>query len=325
MQIFVTGASGFVGGVTTRALVAKGHKVVAMSRSERSDVAIIEMGAKPVRCDLETLEAAHLKGCKAVLHCAAYVEAWGPRDAWYKSNVLGTQRVLDAARAAGVRRFIHIGTEAAIVHGQDIYNADETYPLSPDSPFPYCATKAQAELRVRAVNEPGGMETIVLRPRFVWGPGDTTLLPAVESMAKSGQWMWMGGGKAITSTTHIDNLVHGIELALTKGRGGEAYFILDDGNISMKDMITGMAASRGLTLPERSIPAWIADIGGITCEAIWRIFSLQGMPPLTAHAAMVMSRDCTLDGSKARIELGYNPLVTVAAGLKALKTANATT
>lgn len=325
MKIFVTGASGFVGGAATRALIAKGHKVVAMSRSERSDKAIEAMGAKPVRCDLDTLEAAHLKGCKAVVHCAAFVEAWGPRDAWYNANVLGTQRVLDAARAAGVKRFVHIGTEAAIVHGQDIHNADESYPLSPDSPYPYCATKAQAELRVRAANEPGVFETIVLRPRFIWGPGDTTLLPTVEAMAKSGQWMWVGGGTAMTSTTHVDNLVHAIELALTKGRGGEAYFILDDGTISMKDMITGMAASRGLTLPDKSIPAWVADLGGMLCETVWSLFPLKGAPPLTAHAAMVMSRDCTLDDTKARAELGYKPLVTVAAGLKSLKKANAKT
>lgn len=322
MQIFVTGASGFVGGAATRALIAKGHKVVAMSRSERSDKAIEAMGAKAVRCDLDTLEAAHLKGCKAVVHCAAYVEAWGPRDAWYKANVLGTQRVLDPARAAGVKRFIHIGTEAAIVHGQDVRNADETYPLSPDSPYPYCATKAQAEMRVRAANEPGVFETIVLRPRFIWGPGDTTLLPAVEAMAKSGQWVWIGGGTAMTSTTHIDNLVQGIELALTKGRGGESYFILDDGTISMKEMITGMAASCGLTLPDKSIPAWAADLGGMLCETVWSLFPLKGAPPLTAHAAMVMSRDCTLDDTKARAELGYKPVVTVAAGLKALKAAN---
>jgi nucleoside-diphosphate-sugar epimerase len=322
MQIFVTGASGFVGGAATRALIAKGHKVVAMSRSERSDKAIEAMGAKPVRCDLDALEAAHLKGCKAAVHCAAFVEPWGPRDAWYKANVLGTQRVLDAACAAGIRRFIHIGTEAAIVHGQDVRDADETYPLSPDSPYPYCATKAQAEMRVLAANEPGTFETIVLRPRFIWGPGDTTLLPAVEAMAKSGQWMWIGGGTAMTSTTHVDNLVHAIELALTNGRGGEAYFILDDGTISMKEMISGMAASRGLTLPDKSIPAWAADLGGMLCETIWSLFPLKGAPPLTAHAAMVMSRDCTLDDRKARAELGYKPVVTVAAGLKALKAAN---
>lgn len=318
MNIFITGASGFVGGAAAHALIAAGHKVTAMSRSERSDATIAAIGATPVRCNLDDITADQIKGCDAVVHCAAHVEAWGPRDAWYKANVLGTQRVIDAARAAGVKRFIHIGTEAAIVHGQDIRNADETYPLSPDSPYPYCATKAQAEQRVRAANDPGVFETIVLRPRFIWGPGDTTLLPMIEAMAKAGKWTWIANGKAMTSTTHVDNLVHAIGLALTKGRGGEAYFILDDGTVSMKEIISGVAASKGLTLPDRSIPAWVADFLGAASEAVWRTFALKSDPPLTRHAAMVMARDCTLNDSKARNELDYQPKVSVPEGLRAL-------
>lgn len=314
MHIFITGASGFVGGAAARDLVAKGHKVSAMSRSEASDAKITALGARPVRSDLESIAPEHLKGVDAVIHAAAFVEAWGPKDAWYKSNVLGTQAVLDAARGAGVKRFIHIGTEAAIVHGQHIHRADESYPLAPNSPYPYCSTKAQAEMRVREANAPG-FTTIVLRPRFIWGPGDTTLLPVIEAMAKAGKWTWIDGGKAVTSTTHIDNLVHAIDLALTKGEGGKAYFILDDGEVSMREIISGMAASKGLTLPDKSIPGWLADTVGAVSEGVWRLFGLKGEPPLTRHAAMVMSRDCTLNGDKARAGLGYAPVITRAEGL----------
>jgi nucleoside-diphosphate-sugar epimerase len=259
-----------------------------------------------------------MEGVDAIVHCAAYVEAWGQKDAWFKANVLGTQALLDAAKAAGVKRFIHIGTEAAIVHGQDIFDADETYPLSPDSPYPYCATKAQAEMRVRAANVAGQFETIVLRPRFIWGPGDTTLLPVIEAMAAAGKWTWIDQGKAMTSTTHIDNLVHAISLALTTGKGGEAYFVLDDGTSSMKQIISGMAASKGLVLPDKSIPAWLADTAAMLSEGAWRLLNLSGEPPLTRHAAMVMSRNCTLKGDKARVDLGYAPVVSVADGLAAL-------
>jgi nucleoside-diphosphate-sugar epimerase len=319
MNIFVTGASGFVGGAAVKALSAAGHMTSAMSRSEKSDAVIAALGAKPVRCDLDTITAADMAGIDAVIHCAAFVEAWGPKDAWFKSNVLGTQAVLDAAKAAGAKRFIHIGTEAAIVHGQDIFDADETYPLSPDSPYPYCATKAQAETRVRAANIAGEFETIVLRPRFIWGPGDTTLLPVIEAMAAAGKWTWIDKGKAMTSTTHINNLVHAITLALTTGKGGEAYFILDDGNSSMKHIISGMAASKGLALPDKSIPAWLADTVAMLSEGAWRLFNLSGEPPLTRHAAMVMSRNCTLKGDKACADLGYAPVVSVADGLAALR------
>lgn len=157
-----------------------------------------------------------------MIHSAAFVEAWGPENAWYRFNVLGTQHILDAAKAAGAQRFIHIGTEAAICHGQHIVDADETYPLAPDSPYPYCATKARAEMAVRAANALD-FTTIVLRPRFIWGPGDQTLLPTITAMAETGRFTWIDGGRARTSTVHIDNLVHAIEIALEAGHGGEAY------------------------------------------------------------------------------------------------------
>jgi nucleoside-diphosphate-sugar epimerase len=254
------------------------------------------------------------------VHCAAFVEQWGPRDAWKRFNVDGAARMLAAAREAGVKRFIHISTESVLWNGQHLRGADETYPLAPHSPYPYAATKAQAEMLVKAANAPG-FETIILRPRFIWGPGDTTLMPTIEAMAKSGQWLWVNHGRAMTSTTHIANLVHAIELALTKGRPGEAYFILDDGVRSMHEMISGIAAARGIALPQRSVPGWFADALGATCEFLWRTFPLKGDPPLTRFAAMILSRDSILKDDKARREIGYAPVVSVEEGLRQLAVA----
>jgi nucleoside-diphosphate-sugar epimerase len=244
------------------------------------------------------------------------VEQWGPRDAWERFNVDGTAHMLATAREAGVKRFIHIGTEAALFRGQHLRGVDETYPLAPNSPYPYSSTKAQAELLVRAANEPD-FETIVLRPRFVWGRGDTTLLPAIEEMARKGTFMWVDGGRAMTSTTHIDNLVRAIELALIGGRPGEAYFVLD-GVRAMREMISGMAAAHGVTLPDKSAPAWLVDALGAVCETLWRALPLGGAPPLTRFSAMILSRDAVLKDAKARAELGYRPVISVAEGLRQL-------
>jgi len=318
MRIFVTGGSGFVGGAAIKKLVAAGHDVRAMSRSEKSDAKIRALGAQPVRCDLEDVGAVHIGDADAVVHSAAFVEQWGPRDAWRRFNVDGTRRMLEAAREAGAKRFIHIGTEAALMRGQHLRGADESYPLAPNSPYPYSATKAQAEQLVRAANATG-FETIVLRPRFIWGPGDTTLLPTIEAMARAGKFMWIDGGRAQTSTTHIDNLVHAIELALTEGRAGEAYFILDDGVHSMKEMIAGMAASRGVTLPEKSVPAGVADVIGAGCEMVWRTFGIRSDPPLTRFSAMIMSRDAVLRDDKARAQMGYRPVISVEDGMRGLR------
>ncbi len=318
MNIFITGASGFVGGAATRRLLADGHTIRAMSRSEKSDAAIRALGAEPVRCSLDDVTAEHLRPSEIVVHSAAYVEAWGPKDAWDRINIGGTKRMLEAARSASVHRFIHIGTEAALVHGQHLRGVDETYPLAFQSPYPYCRTKALAEQAVRDANTTG-FTTLVLRPRFIWGPGDQTLLPVITLIAKQGKWTWIDGGRAKTSTTYIENLVEAIRLALTRGTGGEAYFILDDGQRTMKEIVSAMAKTAGVELPDRSIPSWLADGVGAFCELLWRGLHLKGDPLLTRHAAMVMARDCVLNGDKARRDLGFMPRYTVEEGLAKMK------
>ena len=317
MRIFVTGASGFVGGAATQALGLAGHTVRAMSRSAKSDPLIAERGGTPVRCDLEDVTAAHIGDAEAIVHCAAFVEQWGPVEAWKRFNIDGTARMLAAAREAGAKRFVHISTESVLWRGQHLRGVDETYPRAPDSPYPYSWTKARAEELVEAANTPA-FQTIILRPRFIWGPGDTTLLPVIEHMAKSGQWQWIDGGRAKTSTTHIANLVHAIELALTKGNGGQAYFILDDGVRTMKEIISGIAATRGITLPEKSVPSWAADTLAALAAGAWRPFNLKGEPPVTRFGAMIMSRDSVLIDAKARREMGYAPVISVEEGLRQL-------
>lgn len=319
MKIFITGASGFVGGAAVKRFLAEGCEVVAMSRSEKSDQKIRALGATPSRCDLENISANNIAGCEIVIHAAAHVDAWGEVDAWDKANVQGTKNVLQAARTAGVRRFVHIGTEAALIYGQDLINVDETYPLAFDSPFPYCRTKALSEQAVLAANDPAAnFSTIVLRPRFIWGPGDTTILPSILEMNAAGKWTWIDHGAAMTSTTYIDNLVEAIMLARSGGKSGQAYFILDAGTRSMREVLTAMAATQKVTLPDRSMPGWLARALGITLEGIWRTLGLKSKPPLTAHEAMVMSRNCTLNGAKAERELGYYPPVSVADGFIAM-------
>jgi nucleoside-diphosphate-sugar epimerase len=318
MRIFVTGASGFVGGAAAKHFAQGGHDVRAMSRSENSDAKIRELGATPVRCDLENVTAAHIGDAEAIVHSAAFVEQWGPRDAWRRFNVDGTAHMLAAAREAGAKRFIHISTESVLWRGQHLRGVDETYPRAPDSPYPYAATKAQAEELVERANAPD-FQTIILRPRFIWGPGDTTLLPLIEHTAKTGQWQWVNDGRAQTSTTHVTNLVHAIELALTKGRGGEAYFILDDGVRSMKEIISAIAATRDVTLPDRSVPGWAADVIGGVSEGVWRTFNMKGEPPVTRFGAMIMSRDSILKDDKARREMGYAPIISVDEGLQQLR------
>jgi len=315
-RIFITGASGFVGGAIAAAL-ARTHEVLAMSRSSASDAAIEVLNARPIRCELGAVRSEDLSGSDAVVHCAAFVKQWGTRRQFWTANVEGTSRMLDAARRAGVRRFIHIGTEAALFRGQNMRNIDEAYPYPERTPFLYSETKAAAERAVLAAVA-GGFETISIRPRFVWGPGDQTILPALEAMVRAGRFVWIDHGRAQTSTTHIANLVHAVRLALERGYGGNAYFVTDEGATTMREFLTALLATRGVSPPDKSIPGWLARSLGAVVEAGWRVSGMRSEPPLTRFAASMMSRDCTIRVDKARRELGYAPILSRADGLAAL-------
>jgi hypothetical protein len=319
MKLFITGASGFVGSAYLKAH-AKSHEILAMSRSEKSDGPISALGATPVRCALGEVAPAHLKGIDAVIHCAAHVEEWGPWADYWRINVEGTKQLLATARQAGVKRFVHIGTEAALFHGQHMRNVDETYPLSLNSPYPYSRTKAHAEKAVREANDANAnFTTIVVRPRFVWGEGDTTILPVVKAMVDKGQYAWIDGGKAKTSTTNIANLVYAMNLALTKGAGGEAYFVLDDGgSVVFRDFMTKMMQTANIEPGNRAVPGWLVRTIAYIGESTFRTLGLKAKPPLTRFTANIMSRDCTLSDAKARRDMGYTPPVTREQGLAAL-------
>jgi nucleoside-diphosphate-sugar epimerase len=317
MRVFVTGASGFIGGHVAEILSGK-HEVLALSRSARSAELARSRGATPVTGSLGAVAAADLEGVDAVVHCAAFVEEWGTRQQFWEANVDGTRQLLEAARTAGVARFIHISTEAALFDGRDLVDVDEARPYPERQRFLYSETKAESERLVLAANTPG-FTTIALRPRFVWGPGDQTVLPTILRMAREGRFAWIDGGRVNTSTTHVVNLVHAVRLALEHGKGGQAYFIADDGERTLRDTLTALAATQDVTLPNRSLPGTLARALASVTEGAWRLLRLKGQPPLTRFTACMMSSNVTVRTGKARAELGYAPVLTFDEGLADLR------
>jgi nucleoside-diphosphate-sugar epimerase len=319
MKIFITGASGFIGGAAAKYFSEKGYQVYAMSRSETSDTKIKALGVIPIRTSLGNVQLSDLQGIDVIIHAAAYVEEWGTYQDYFKPNVEGTQQLLSVAKAAKVSKFIFIGSEAVLFHGQDMLNVDEHYPYPNDTPFYYSKTKQLAEKAVLSANEKGVFETISIRPRLVWGKGDQSVLPAVKRLHESGDFAWIDGGKAQTSTTNIDNLVHGIDLAVSKGKGGNAYFILDDGVRSIREFLTTYLHSTGIELKGKSIPKWLIRPLSKVIEGLWKTFNIKKTPPITALAAHVMSATCILNDQKAREELGYKPIVSFDDGMRFLQ------
>ncbi len=322
-RAFVTGGSGFVGGALIRRLVADGVEVRALARSAHAVETVTGSGAVAVRGDLEDRSALRsgAEGSDVVFHAAAKVEDFGDPDAFHRVNVEGTRNAVDAARAAGAPRFVHVGTEAALMAGTPLRGVDETAPLRPDSPVLYSRTKAQAEAIVVRSAVPDVFVTVSIRPRFVWGPGDTTVLPQFADAVRAGQFAWVAGGRHLTDTTHVDNVVEGLLLGARRGAAGRAYFVTDGPPVEFRAFVTALLRTQGLEPPDRSIPQPVATAAAIGGEAAWRLLRRPGAPPLTRFALWAMSQECTLDTSRAREELGYVPVITREDGLVQLSPA----
>ena len=256
---FVTGGSGFIGGRLVRRLIADGHNVRALARSERSAEKVAALGAEPVRGDLANRESLRIgaNGCELAFHAAAELGEGGRREDFVRTNVTGTRRLVEACAAVGVRRFVHVSTEAVLIAGKPLVHVDETAPLRPDSPAPYPSTKAMAEALVLSANH-DGFETVAVRPRFVWGQGDTTLLPNIVALVRSGRFAWIGGGRQTTDVTHVDNTVEGLVLAAGRGTPGRVYFITDDRPVVFRDFVSELLRTQGVEAPTRTIPAAVA-------------------------------------------------------------------
>jgi nucleoside-diphosphate-sugar epimerase len=317
---FVTGGSGFVGTALVRRLVSEGASVRALARSDSAAAKVAAAGATPVRGRLEDLSslADELRVCEVMFHCAACTAEWGRPEVFEHVNVEGTQAVLEACRRAGVRRCVHVSTEAALWVGQPLVNVDEDAPLRPDSKVFYCATKARAEQVVMDANGKDGLETVIVRPRLIWGRGDMTFLPALMAAIRTGRFRWVGGGGHLTATTHVDNAVEGLIRAAASERCGRVWFVTDGDPIPFRQFVTDLVATQGVIVPDKSIPASLAHAAAAAMETTWRVLHLSGTPPLTRMAVWLSALEVTIDISRARNELHYRPVTGRAEGLAKL-------
>jgi nucleoside-diphosphate-sugar epimerase len=319
MPAFVTGGSGFIGRTLIGMLRERGETVRALARSDSAVATVTGAGATAVRGELRSDETLHagMAGCDVVFHVAGHVATWGNAADIHRTNVLGTEHVLAAARAACVPRLVHVSTEAVLIDGHPIRSADERVPRPARPLGPYARSKGLAEARVLAANAPG-FATIVVRPRLVWGAGDTSVLPLFVESVRSGRFRWIEHGRYPTSTCHVLNVCEGLLLAAARGRAGEIYFVTDGPPVEFRAFLTALLRSQGLDPGTRSMPRAAARAAAGAAEIVWRVLRLRGAPPIDRAAVATVGQEVTVNDAKARRELGYTSAVSRDAGLAAL-------
>lgn len=322
-MILVTGGSGFLGGAVVRRLAARGDQVRALQRQDAPGLRAL--GVDVIRADLADREAviAAAKGCSAVMHIAAKAGVWGDYADYYRANLLGTQHVLEACTVNGVSRLVYTSTPSVIHAGGDVEGIDESVALASHFETAYPATKAAAERLVLAANG-AQLGTVALRPHLIWGPNDPQLTARVLARGKAGRLRLVGQGLKQIDSLYIDNAVDAHLLALDRIApgavcAGKAYFITQGEPMPQRDLINGILRAGGLPPCDKSISPPAAYAIGFILEMIWRILKRQDEPLMTRFVAKQLATAHWYDISAAKRDLGYEPKISVAEGLKVLE------
>ncbi|MDR2863482.1 MAG: NAD-dependent epimerase/dehydratase family protein [Puniceicoccales bacterium] len=323
MKILVTGGGGFLGQALVRQLLARGDTVRILTRSAQP--ALAATGVQCLRGDIAdaTVTRTACEGQDAVFHTAAKAGVWGREEAFYSTNVTGTQNILDACAAARVPFLIHTSTPSVVYNGRPLAGVDETRPLTRACPCPYPLTKAEAERRVLAANG-STLRTVALRPHLIWGAGDPHLVPRVVQQARAGRLRIIGDGLNRVDLTHVANAAHAHLLALdalqrpNAAAAGRAYFISDGAPVTLWAWINALLERLGIPPVTRRTTLGVARGIGAVAELLWRVLPLHGEPPLTRFVAVELAEDHWFDINAARQDLGYAPVADNAAALDAL-------
>ena len=324
MKVLVTGGAGFLGRALCAALQRAGHEVASFQRSHSPELEA--MGVRQLRGDLADAGAVHaaFAGREAIFHNAAKAGAGGSYASYFDANVRGTRHVLDAMRAHGIPTLVYTSTPSVTHSGRTpVEGTDEaTTPLGHGFKAPYPATKLIAEREVLAANSPT-LATVALRPRLIWGPGDTQLLPRLVERARAGRLRFIDGGHNRMDTTYIDNAAQAhldAFAALEPGSAcaGRAYFISNGEPREIRHIVNDLLVAAGEAPVEGSVPYALAYAAGAVLEPAWKLLRLAGEPPMTRFLAEQLSTPHWYDISAARRDFGYVPRVSVDEGLARL-------
>ena len=330
MKVLVTGGGGFLGGALCRGLLARGDVPVSFQR--RFAPALDALGVEQRLGDMADARAVHaaFDRVDAVLHNAAKAGAWGSRAEYWSANVDGTRNVLVACRARGIARLVYTSTPSVTHSGRTpVEGSDEAHtPYGHGFKAWYPASKLIAEQDVLAAND-ASLATVALRPRLIWGPGDTQLLPRLVERARAGRLRFIGDGNNRMATTYIGNVVdaHLRALdALAPGAAcaGRAYFISNAEPTTARTIVNGLLRAADAPAVTGSIPYPAAYGLGVVLEATWHLLSLRGEPPMTRFLAEQLSTPHWYDISAAARDFGWRPQVGLEEGLRRTAAAWAT-
>jgi nucleoside-diphosphate-sugar epimerase len=316
-RVLVTGANGFLGSALVRALAARGDAVTALVRETSNCAALDGCPVARVTGDVQDKNslARAIRGHDIVFHCAGRVADWGPRQEFFRVNVEGTGNLLEASRSAGIRHFVHISSLVVLGVPRSM-PVNETAPYAARAFNPYIETKILAEKLVLEYYTKYRLPITIIRPGIIWGPGDTTIFPRLEQLARKRLLAIIGKGTNVLCLSYIGNLVAAmLQAAAVEQPDGQIYSIADEEQITSRTFFVALAEALGLPPPTRAVPFFALYAAAVLCELWARLARPAQAPLLTRLGLYLWGTHYIADTTRARQKLGFVPKVSFAAGM----------
>ena len=322
-QVLVTGGGGFLGTALVKLLSQRGLAVRSLNRRHYPHLQKLQV--EQVQGDIADprVVSRAVEGCQTIFHTAAKAGIWGRDQDYERINVQGTHNVIAACQAHGSRRIIYSSSPSVVFSGLDLEGVDESVPYSSRFEAAYPETKARAEQIILASNT-ASLATISIRPHLIWGPGDNNLLPRILARARRGQLRRIGHRDPLIDPIYIDNAAEAHLMAadrLEPGAhiSGRTYFVTQGETIPLWDMINHFLKAAGLAPVTRSVSRPLAFAAAGLVELVYVMSRRAQEPPMTRFLARQLSTTHWFNIDAARRDLGYQPRVSIAEGLRRLE------
>ncbi len=318
LTCLITGATGFVGGHLAEAAQARGLTVRSLARPG-SDTALLDrLGVEVCRGDLADPEAVRkaATGVDLVFHCAAKVGDRGPVEEYRAVNVEALRTLLDAVKGRPLRRFVHLSS-LGVYEARHHHGTDESEPLPERHSDGYTQTKVEAERLALQYQCEHAVPVVVLRPGFIYGPRDRTLMPEVVKNLTAGKVHYLGGDQRLLNTIYVGNLVEAFFRAVESPAAiGQVYNLTDGEAVTRQRFFEAVCGGLDLPLPHQRLPRRLAALvvrllrwQGLRAERKGRTALL----PPARYKFLLLNLDFSIE--KAKRELGYRPPYTFDQGM----------
>lgn len=320
MNVLITGATGSLGKKTAQ-IFAETQKDWHLTLTGRQQALDYATEGKYFSGNLSSFEFCEqiTRGQDCVVHCAAKTHPWGNYADFVTDNVTATENLVKAAIKNKVRRFVFISTPSVYYNANNRRDIPESEHIDYYRTH-YARTKLMAE---KVLLDPlilNHIEVVMLRPRAIFGPTDKVLLPRMLRVMKSGRFPLINGGRALIDLTYVDNVVQAIKLSMTTkvSTNGEIYNITNgeptEINVLFLKLAQYVDQHYGIKVKFINVNRPVIMAVAYVLEKIYSLLGLTKEPPLTCYGIGLISYDCTLDISKAKKQLGYQPQVSVVEG-----------